>query len=77
MHLFIKKGMRRRRWGGGGGVVVFLKLLKDILKQIINTCNHIMLRLMNKVNLLCILDANNLYGWEIFFNIYLVMDLNG
>ena len=33
--------------------------------------------LMNKVNLLCILDANNLYGWEIFFNIYLVMDLNG
>ena len=70
MHLFIKKGMRR-----GGGV--FLKLLKDIVKQIINTCNHIMLMLMNKVNLLCILDANNLYGWEIFFNIYLVMDLNG
>ena len=23
------------------------------------------------------LDANNLYGWEIFFNIYLVVDLNG
>ena len=62
-----------------GGVVVFLKLLKDIVKQIINTCNHVMLMLMlmNKVNLLCILDANNLYGWEIFLNIYLVVDFNG
>ena len=76
MHLFIKKGMRRR---GGGGLLVFLKLLKDIVKQIINTCNHVMLMLMlmNKVNLLCILDANNLYGWEIFLNIYLVVDFNG
>ena len=31
---------------------VFLILLKDIVKQIINTCNHIML--INQANLLCI-----------------------
>ena len=38
MHLFIEKGMRG----------VFLTLLKGIVKQIISTCNHIML--MNQVN---------------------------
>ena len=42
MHLFIEKGGE-----------VFLTLLKDVVKQIINTCNHIML--MNQVNVLCIL----------------------
>ena len=46
----------KKEWGE-----VFLTLLKDVVKQIINTCNHIML--MNQVNVLLYFGANNLYGW--------------
>ena len=39
---------------------VFLTLLKDIVKQIINTCNHTIPA--SQVNI-TYLDENNLYGW--------------
>ena len=52
MYLFIEKGMR-------AGISY---ITKRYVKQVINTCNHMML--MNELNTFyTLIDANNLYGW--------------
>ena len=64
MYLFVEKGMR---WG-------ILTLLKDIVKPIINTWNHMMI--VNQINMwhnwmqiICLAGQ--------WVNIFLTMDLNG
>ena len=54
MYLFIEKGMR-------AGISY---ITKRYVKQVINTCNHMML--MNELNTFyTLIDANNLYGWAL------------
>ena len=64
MYLFIEKGI----------VEVFLTLLKDIVKQIINICNHMMS--INQVYITFIW-MKIIYMVGQCVNIYLMMDLDG
>ena len=52
MYLFIEKGMR--------GDTSYIA--KKLVKQIINTCNLMMIKKTSKY--IAYLDANNMYGWE-------------